>query len=585
MNRQWIRLILTPALMLLTAPMAMAAAEPLAVSSNPQWSSEKAAHLLRRAGFGGTPEQIQHLTKLGRDQAVAALLDYESTPQDDADYPDVFPDRPPRSLFAAVPDEDRKKLFQVAVQVGKGHANSLQDWWLRRMVATARPFEEKMTLFWHGHFTSGMKEVRNPRAMYNQNQFLRAHALSDFKTLVKGISRDEAMLIYLDAGKNVKSHPNENYARELMELFTMGEGNYTEQDVKEAARAFTGWAAGPDGFFVRRGAHDGGEKTFLGRTGNFDGDDIIDIIFEQPATARHLARKLWIFFVAPNPDDAAIDALAEKIRSSNYDVREAMRTIFTSDAFYSMKVRSALIKSPTELMVGSARLLQTPIGDLRATNSQMMQMGQELFQPPNVKGWDGGRMWINTSTLFIRYNVMAGLLNGTRGGRDRPYMGQRLAAIGIGKGKPAAIPVLGKASAEKPDDKQADGAMMKDETPDREMILDPRMRELASTIDTLPEPAKEWLRQIQMPPQFSQPQIPYDPMPVIDKYKLTTPQAIVDHYVGRLLPVRLPEDRKQILLRALVADGGTFNLRASDAPDRIRKMIHLVMSTPEYQLN
>ncbi|MEP0843004.1 MAG: DUF1800 domain-containing protein, partial [Phycisphaerae bacterium] len=335
------------------AVMAAPADDPLAASPKAPWNAELAAHLLRRAGFGGTPEQVERLTRLGRDRAVDLLVDYETIPQTDADFPaDALMDEPPRGLFAQLDAEQRMRMQQVIRQLGIGDVAALQDWWLRRMVQTPRPLEEKMTLFWHGHFTSGFREVRRPRFLYRQNEFLRRNALGDFRTLLMGISRDAAMLAYLDNGRNVKERPNENYARELMELFSMGEGHYGEQDVKAAARAFTGWTAERDGrFVIRSGQHDDGEKTFLGRTGNFDGDDVVNIIMEQPSTSRFLARKLWRFFVEPEPAPEIIEALAEELRSNDFDLRETLRVIFRSDAFYAPKVRFALIKSPAELLV------------------------------------------------------------------------------------------------------------------------------------------------------------------------------------------------------------------------------------------
>jgi hypothetical protein len=600
--------------------------DPLAATGNSPWTSDKAAHLLRRAGFGGTPEQVRQLTRLGRDRAVSLLVDYEATPQDDADYPEDTFITMPRGLMADVDPEARRELNQIIMRLGRAHAAAIQDWWLRRMVATPRPLEEKMTLFWHGHFTSGIREVRQARLMYQQNQFLRVNAMGNFRELVKGISRDPAMLIYLDNGRNVKQQPNENYARELLELFTMGEGHYTEQDVKEAARAFTGWTAGEQGFLVRYRLHDDGVKSFLGRTGRFDGDDIIDIIFEQPATARHLARKLWTFFVEPEPDDMIIDALAERIRAADYDIRETMRTILRSDTFYHPRTRGSLIKSPAELLVQTARSLEMPIADLRTANQQMQQMGQELFQPPNVKGWDGGRAWINTSTLFIRYNTMAGSIYGSqRSGRDRGFEQYvaRLAAIGIGRGmEDAAVEEeetrpgaqargerqrsgiaarTGRGRVDTGDDGgMTAGAMMPGPVA---MAADEEMDALATAVARLPEPARDWLRDLPLPPQFSGPQPPYDPMPVIEEHRLTTPQAIVDHYAARLLPVPLSSERKQVLVRALelsvAAEAGAARnaarprqagaSRAATAqPDfagMVRGMIHLIVSMPEYQLN
>jgi uncharacterized protein (DUF1800 family) len=545
--------------LLLAVGVASVNADPLASSARPDWSADKARHLLRRAAFGGTPEQVLELLKAGRDGAVDLLLNYEATPQADSGHPlEDFVDRPGRRIMSSLSEEQRREFFQVIQRITRVHGETLKDWWLRRMVVSPRPFEERMTLFWHGHFTSGMREVRNPAYMYRQNEFLRQHALGPFKDLVKGISRDAAMLAYLDNGRNVKGRPNENYARELMELFTMGVGNYTEDDVKQAARAFTGWTTDERGdFHVRDRQHDNGVKTFLGKTGSFDGDDIVDIIFEQPATARHLAGKLWTAFVEPDPDEALLDALAARIRENDYDLRATMRLIFRSDAFYAMKARAALIRSPVELVVGAARSLEAPLDDLQGANRQMQTMGQELFQPPNVKGWDGGRTWITTSTLFIRYNTLGALIDGSGGrGNVRP------------PGRARAIRALAGAATSSP-------AMATMEGDDSALLMG---------AERLPAPAREWLASLPAVPQLSRSQQPYDPMPVIRKHKLATPRAVVEHYARRLLAVPLRADQVSTLA-AVLAVQGRLDAGASDAPERVRRMLKLMLSMPEAQLN
>lgn len=576
-----------PPLAVLSAILAIEAAsaappvDPLIATGRSPWNAEKAAHLLRRAGFGGTPEEIQRLTRMGRDRAVDSLVDYQAIPQTHAEYPaSRLIDDFPRRQFGRLEPEQRMRLQRVVQQLGAGSLASLQDWWLQRMVVTPRPLEEKMTLFWHGHFTSGFREVRRPGFMYAQNALLRQHALGDFRTLLMGISRDAAMLTYLDNGKNVKAHPNENYARELMELFTMGEGHYTEQDVKEAARAFTGWTAGPDGaFVVRARQHDDGPKTFLGRTGNFDGEDIIRIILEEPATARFLAAKLWRFFVEPDPPPGIVEALADELRMTDYDLREAMRTIFRSDAFY--EARFTLIKSPVELMVCAARQLEVPIEDLRLVNQSMNQMGQELFQPPNVKGWDGGRSWITTSTLFIRYNTMKALLEGTPGRGSRP----RIAALMERSDRRREPPRLDGARAagggeamEMPAERDGEMAMV---APAERGPLG----RMAAETEGLPEQARVWLESIELPQQYSGAQTRYDPAPTVRKLRQVRAADVVDHYVNRLLGMPLPKDRREVLIEALEPDGRALDAEAPGAAPRIRAMMHLIMSMPEYQVN
>jgi uncharacterized protein (DUF1800 family) len=247
--------------------------------------------------------------------------------------------------------------------------------------------------------------------MLRQNQFLRHNCLADLRTLLLGISQDPAMLRYLDNNTNRKKHPNENYARELMELFTMGIGNYTEDDVKAAARAFTGWTFRTEEFVFEKFQHDDGGKTFLGHTGNLDGTDIIDIILQQPCTARFMATKLMKFFVTDHPSPAAVDEAAALLRSNRYNFKPVLRTMFLSECFYSPEAYRTQIKSPAQLVVGTSRALGVTL-DERALAIAMRGLGQDLFYPPNVKGWDGGETWINTSTLLMRYNFAGYLISG-----------------------------------------------------------------------------------------------------------------------------------------------------------------------------
>ena len=575
-------------LVLLAAGSAFAAG--LQASAKASWTEADAAHLLRRAGFSGTPEQIAHLTALGRDGAVDLLVEYDRFEQTEPGFPvEIFAQQPPRGMLAKLDRPQRQAVTRAVRMVSGQTTEAIRDWWLSRMITTARPLEEKMVLFWHGHFTSGIREVRNPRYMQMQNAFLRKHALGNFKAMVHGISRDPAMLIYLDNARNVKANPNENYARELLELFTMGEGNYTEQDIKEAARAFTGWTIRGAGrkyamvegdreslFFVSQRQHDDGEKTFLGQTGAFDGDDIIDIIFEQPATARFLANKLWTYFVEPEPSDATINEVAALIRKNDYELKPVMRAIFKSDAFYAPSARFSLIKSPTELTVGTFRMLDASPGDMTAANRAMAQMGQELLQPPNVRGWVGGRTWINTSTLFQRYNAAAGIINGTRGQgakmQERSRM--RLVALGVGEANDDERMTL---DEEMTDRMEKRGKARKTSNPQA-------ARDTKASIEDLPEEVRDWLGELQWPPSFSDAQPVYDPLPVIEKHKLTTAASIVDHYVQRLLQSELPTDRRDELIAVLSPEGGDFNARSPQSLQRARQMIHLIMSTPEYQV-
>jgi uncharacterized protein (DUF1800 family) len=274
------------------------------------------------------------------------------------------------------------------------------------------PLQEKLTLFWHGHFTTSFRDERSAWLIWRQNELLRRKAAANFKALVKEISRDPAMLQYLNNNQNKKGKPNENYARELMELFTLGIGRYTEDDVKEAARAFTGWASEGDEFVFRKGQHDDGVKKFFGRIGDLDGDDVIELILRHPACAPYVSGKLLRFFAYEDLEPGIDVCLGQVLRDATYDLRPALKMLFRSKAFYSPKAIGAQVKSPIQLVIGTVRLLGLELPPLPLLQRGLSQMGQVPFNPPNVKGWPTGEAWINSATLFARYNTCVFLTGG-----------------------------------------------------------------------------------------------------------------------------------------------------------------------------
>jgi uncharacterized protein (DUF1800 family) len=283
------------------------------------------------------------------------------------------------------------------------------------MLVTDQPLVERMALFWHNHFTSGLQKVRFAPAMYRQNVLFRRHALGNFATLLREIARDPAMLLYLDGAQNRASQPNENFARELLELFTLGEGHYAEADIKAAARAFTGWGLDREtgAFRFYPGAHDRNAKTFLGRTGDLDGGDILDVLLAQPRTAEFLVAKLWREFVSLKPNDGEIKRLAGVLRGANYELRPLLKAMFASQAFRESASRGSLIKSPVELIVGTVRVLGLPVPEKTRLVRAMQAMGQVPFEPPNVKGWPGGEAWISTNTLLMRQQILRRIVEAT----------------------------------------------------------------------------------------------------------------------------------------------------------------------------
>jgi uncharacterized protein (DUF1800 family) len=346
------------------------------------------AHLLRRAGFGATPDEIAALAEAGLNQTIEQLVDYEQ-------IPDNF--GPP------APD---------TIALGRArNITELTVWWLTRMISTSRPLQEKMTLFWHGHFATAIQKVLEPAFMYQQDALFRDNALGRFDVLLSGVYKDPAMLIWLDGRRNVKQAPNENFAREVMELFTLGHGNYTEDDVHAGARAFTGWqldvTTGAVTFNPR--LHDDSIKTYLGHTGNFDGEAAVAILAAHPATGPFLAQKLWSFFASDSAPSSALKAMAEVYYASSHSIREMVRTMFSRPEFYADAVKTGHIKSPTEFAVSAIRQMGLAPANLSTVPPQLTLLGQELFNPPNVGGWAGGPSWINATTMLGRFNFASEL--------------------------------------------------------------------------------------------------------------------------------------------------------------------------------
>jgi len=375
------------------------------------FSFDDAAHLLRRMGFGGSSDDIDNLAARGREGAVDYLLS---------------PGQVDNSAMDAL--LGRSFDFSNPFDFPTFNRWEIQRWWFTRMVYTARPFEEKMALFWHNHFATAASKVDDVY-MYNQNRLLRDHALDRFDDLLLLVARDPAMLIWLDGITNVQQSPNENFARELQELFSLGitdvvtgEQNYTEQDVKEIARAFTGWKffharTDPNPFsftwVVVPDEHDNRTKTIYGQTSNFSGEDVVSIIAARRATARFLVKKLFEFFVYPlgasAQDKQTIETFADVYFNKNHSIKSLVRSIFESDEFYSDRARFSLIKSPVELLVGAVRMIGarynpgTYVNGSNILAQMSLFLGQELLNPPDVAGWRLNLAWINTSTLLNRF--------------------------------------------------------------------------------------------------------------------------------------------------------------------------------------
>ncbi|MCY2959481.1 MAG: DUF1800 domain-containing protein [Planctomycetota bacterium] len=376
----------------------------------PRWDARAAEHLLNRAGFGGDQAEVQRLVALGRERAVESFFpDPSRTPP-----PDILPgasldrglEQPAERLESIVRRRENFSGHQIEIIVA---LNKYGDWWLERMVRGEDPLRDHMTIFWHGHFACSIKEVADSQEMIEQIQFLRKNALGSFGVLARGVGKTPAMLEYLDNAENVKAHPNENWARELMELFSLGDGNYTETDIKESARAFTGWSDEESRFTFRRLDHDFGQKTFLGVTGQLDGDQCVDIVLQQPACARFIANKLIAYFEGVPPAAERRDEYARFLREKDYDIGAFLRRLLNDDEFYREEVVGTRVQGPVEFLVGTCRRLDFDVPGQMLLNGADM-LGQRLFWPPSVKGWEGGMSWITTSTLMNRSNVTGAML-------------------------------------------------------------------------------------------------------------------------------------------------------------------------------
>jgi uncharacterized protein (DUF1800 family) len=410
-----LRLVAALALTLL-APAAMAAA----------LGETAARQLLTRTGFAPTPLQVAQFAPLSQAQAVDRLLaGVQRQPRTPA--PAWIDERLvlPREL-QQMSEAEQRAYRQTLVR----HSLELRGWWLREMADTPSPLTERMTLFWHNHFVSAQPKVRWPQPLYRQNLLLREHALGSFAELLHAILRDPALLIYLDGAANRRGQPNENLARELMELFTLGQGHYTEADIKDAARALTGHSIDPStgGFLYRPGLHDRGRKTVLGETGALDGDDLLRVLLRQPAGAVFIVDKLWREFVSPVPDAQRVAPIAEAFRASGHAIPVALRALLLQPEVVSTDPAHALVKSPVELVVGLLRQSGASLREPAGAAIAAAAMGQNLFGAPNVRGWPGGEAWINTQTLLVRKQFIDRLL--TAPAAAQPTMQPAADAVG-----------------------------------------------------------------------------------------------------------------------------------------------------------
>src|SRR5215468_3861357 len=560
------------------------------------WNYDFAAHLLERAGFGGTPEEIQVLAKLSPTEAVRRLVYFQNIqnnlpPFDHSGIHDSglepFPESRP-----AVTKLAKEKGEALGIKVKAGGDRPLQPivneffywlrasvletqrvgyWWANRMVQTKRPLEEKMALFWHGHFAVNEAKVRDYRKTLGQLELFQKYGTDNFRVLLLAVARDPAMLSFLDAGVNVKGSPNENFAREVMELFTMGVGNYTEKDVREGARAFTGWYFENLTFKVDPAKHDDGMKTFLGRTGRFDGVDAVKIIFEQPVTAEYLAGKIYRFLVRDELSSDLRKRLGAVLRSHDYEVKPLLTVIFSSRDFYSQASYGGHIKGPVEHMVSMMKHLDVDeFPGVPDFNQSTIAMGQHLLNPPSVAGWAGGKAWITPGLLIERGNVarevlipdMTGFRDWNFSAGSDDVLGQRL-RDGYDIGAATAV---------------SDPAKMS--TFDRVALeRDEKFNTRISGYIGWEQAARKLIPTPRVAARFDLTAM------VLTSGAKTTAEA-VDYLTWRMLRVPLAKETRDALVAFLTKELGTESADRAKTymEDPLRMTVHLLMSTPEYQV-
>ncbi len=561
------------------------------------WNRERAAHLLERAGFGPTPEEIDRFAAMTPRQAVRALVYYrrvrnplpafEPSGAFDPGLDPFSPSRPAatdqareqgQALGVKVKPQGNRRMQQVAdrylywLRASKLETERLSYWWANRMLVTRRPLEEKMTLFWHGHFATSEEKVRDYRKMQRQNELLRTHATGNFRTLLIAVAQDPAMLAYLDAGVNVKGAPNENFAREIMELFSMGVGNYSEEDIREAARAFTGWHYRDLQFVVNKAQHDDAPKTVLGKTGRFDGVQVIDIILEHPVTSEYIAEKIYRYFVREEVSPALRTALGKQLREHRYEIAPFLETVFSARDFYSDASMGTRIKPPVELVISTYRrmgLKQVP--GMPDFNDLTDAMGQKLLFPPNVAGWAQGKSWITPGLLLVRGNFVYDTVFPPIDfvARDR-VPNERYQIIPVADKLAMGADVT---TATRPEGKELSSMSMMQA--DRDEDFNTRLASYHA-----------WRKAIEKVRPIPRTTAQLDLAGMVRKAGCTTAQQAVDHLLLRFVSVPVDTATRERIGALLATDLGTTDLKAADTymEDALRNVLHVILSLPVYQL-
>ena len=569
--------------------------------SNTNWNYDTAAHLLERAGFGGTPDEVRALAAMPPEEAVRSLVYFnhaENAHLQAFDHSGIHdpglepfpPSRPAttelaketgEALGVKVKREGNRRLQPVVnkffywLRASVLETNRVAYWWANRMVATNSPLQEKMALFWHGHYAINESKVRDYRKLLVELELFHEMGTGSFRDLMVAVSQDPAMLSFLDAGVNVKGASNENFAREIMELFTMGVGNYTETDIREAARAFTGWNYDDLDFVINTEQHDAGGKTFLGHTGDFDGVDIIDIIMEQPVTAEYIAGKIYRYYVRDELNSELQTELGNVFREADYEVAALLETMFLSKDFYNAASVGVHIKSPVELAISTYRKLGlNDVPGVPDFNQATSALGQTLFRPPTVAGWAGGRSWITPGLLLERGNFARDVLfpdinfipsDRRNGSREIQSVARRIReGMDITSATQPSSVSEGQIIAE--------SNMLADRDED---------------FNTRYGSFRGWQMAIERVKPIPRHTARLNLSKMVVTQDLQTSNEVVDYFIARFMRVAPGEDSRRMLVSFLDRELGTSSISEAQTymEDGLRMTLHLLMSQPEYQLN
>jgi hypothetical protein len=574
--------------------------ENLSAITDNDWNYSSASHLLERAGFGGTPAQISQLAAIGPTAAIQQLLNFDSVDNShlqafdhsgihDPGLEPFPPSRPATTELAKdtgealgikIKPEGNRRLQPVVnkffywLRASVLETNRVSYWWANRMIATNSPLQEKMALFWHGHYAVNESKVRDYRKLLNELELFHDMGIGSFRELMVAVAQDPAMLSFLDAGVNVKGAPNENFAREIMELFTMGVGNYSESDIREAARAFTGWNYLDLDFVINEDQHDNGQKTFLGHTGNFDGIEIIDLIMEHPVTADYIAGKIYRFFVREDLSPQLQAELGSILRNSDYEIAVLLEAIFTSKDFYSEATVGQQIKSPVQLAISTYRKLGLDtVPGVPDFNRATGALSQSLFRPPTVAGWAGGRSWITPGLLLARGNFARDILfpdiNFIPLDRWNPSREIRSVSDRIRQGMDIT-------SATQPSS-LGEGAIMAESN---------MMADRDEDFNTRYGSYRGWQMAIERVKPIPRHTARINLSQMILEQNIENTFELVDYFIARFMHVAPGDDSRQMLVNFINNELGTTDIREAQSymEDSLRLLLHLVLSQPEYQL-